>query len=194
MFVGQCCFLLLRFEFNRRGQPCLELTPQTFVAYPRFRAILVRHIIVTAYTTDRHMVLCHQLTGQLCGTFHGFLRDNVHAVSDNAAHLNANAVCVPAVVVVTAAAFSAAMPCRVAVLHALHNAVRVYKVVSRRFHYFTREIIRVILCGITIVRGKVQANPVDREISALAVIAAVALLKVHAYRLLRSLLLCLRCP
>lgn len=27
--------LLLRFGFNRRGQPCLELTPQTFVAYPR---------------------------------------------------------------------------------------------------------------------------------------------------------------
>ena len=26
---------LLRLGFNRRGQPCLELTPQTFVAYPR---------------------------------------------------------------------------------------------------------------------------------------------------------------
>ena len=102
------------------------------------------------------MVLCHQLTGQLRGALHGSFRDNVHAIPNNAAHFNADGISVPAVVVVTAAAFPAAMPCRVAVLYALHDSFRVHEIMCACVQTaLTREIIRVILRRIAVAGRKV---------------------------------------
>ena len=130
------------------------------------------------------MVLCHQRTGQLCGTLHGLFRDNVHAIPDNAAHLNADRISVPAVVVIASAAFPAAMPCRVAVLYALHDYFRIHEIMCACVQTaLTREIIRVILCRIAVAGRKVQANPVDWELSALAVVSFITLLKWNTHLL-----------
>ena len=130
------------------------------------------------------MVLCHQLPRQLCGVLHRRFGDDVYTVSDDTAHFNADAVCVPAVVVVAAAALPAAMPCRVAVLYALHDSFRIHEIMCACVQTaLTREIIRVILCRVTVAGRKVQANPADCKRSALAVVSFVALFEWNTHLL-----------
>ena len=86
--------LLLRFGFNRRGQPCLELTPQTFIAYPRLGAQLAGDIIVPHDVIYVNAVLRHKILDQLDGTVYRLRCDGVLATYDVAAHFHTQRITV----------------------------------------------------------------------------------------------------
>ena len=148
--------------------------PLALIVDPRRGAALADHIVVAEHVPDRNVVFHHQKPRQLCGVPDGFFRERVLPRGIAAAKLDADGVFVPALgVLLHVDPGRPDAPCRVSVVHRLHPAKVIHKIMRRGLHDVLLKIAKIALRRVVAPRRVVEHQIADCGASSRTVISGV---------------------
>ena len=148
--------------------------PLALIVDPRRGAVLADHIVVAEHIPERNVILRHKHPRQLCGVPDGFFRERVLPRGIAAAKLDADGVFVPTFgVLLHVDPGRPDAPCRVSVVHRLHPAKVIHKIMRRGLHDVLLKIAKIALRRVVVPRRVVEHQIADCGASSRAVISGV---------------------
>ena len=164
--------LLCHVQFLLHAFP--ERDPLALIVDPRRRAALADHVVMAEHVPDRNVVFRHQKPRQMRGVPDGFFRERVLPRGIAAAKLDADGVFVPALGVLLHVDPSRPdAPCRVPVVHRLHPAKVIHKIMRRGLHDVLLKIAKIALRRVVAPRRVVEHQIADCGASSRTVISGV---------------------
>ena len=164
--------LLCHVQFLLHAFP--ERDPLALIVDPRRGAVLADHVVMAEHVPDRNVVLRHKHPRQLCGVPDGLFRERVLPGGIAAAKLDADGVFVPALgVLLHVNPARPDAPCRVSVVHRLHPAKVIHKIMRRGLHDVLLKIAKIALRRVVAPRRVVEHQIADCGASSRTVISGV---------------------